>query len=101
MGPAEPEERVGQNTTIRFKLGERFQSRRFRSDNTLQAAINHMGSMSSLIPSKLETGDWILVNSTTFPPENVDLDMSLRQTFYALGMWPSAELTISLPDAAN
>ena len=93
--PATPEEKSGSNTNLRVKLGDdRFLTRRFRTDNTLQAAIDWLGSLSSLVPAKLGTGEWKLVNTTTFPARDVDLAMDRKRTFYALGMWPSAEITL-------
>lgn len=92
--PALPAEKEGTNTNLRVKLGEHYVTRRFRTDNTLQAAIDFLGSLSSIVPGKLLANEWKLVNSTTFPARDVDLKTDLKRTFYALDMWPSAELTL-------
>jgi hypothetical protein len=92
--PVVPEEKQGTNTTVRIKLGDQYVNRRFRTDNTLQAAVDFLGSLSSLVPGKLDAREWKLVNTTTFPARDVDLETDRRRTFYALEMWPSAELTL-------
>jgi hypothetical protein len=92
--PVIPEEKQGTNTTLRIRLGDQYVNRRFRTDNTLQAAVDFLGSLSSLVPDKLDAREWKLVNTTTFPARDVDLETDRRRTFFALEMWPSAELTL-------
>jgi len=92
--PAIPEEKQGTNTTLRIKLGDQYVTRRFRTDNTLQGVVDFLGSLSSIVPGKLDAREWKLVNTTTFPARDVDLETDRRRTFFALEMWPSAELTL-------
>jgi len=92
--PTLPEEKVGSQTILRITLGSQTLSRRFRTDNTLNAAIDYMGSRSSLLPEKILSGEWILMNTTTFPEQPIDLSLDRTRTFTTLEMWPSAELTV-------
>ena len=89
-----PEQKVGTQTIVRITLGQKTVERRFRTDNTLNAAIHYLGSLSSLLVTKINNGEWKLVNTTTFPEQMLDLDVDLNKTFYALSMWPSAWLTV-------
>ena len=92
--PVIPDEKVGTQTIVRITLGSHTVSRRFRTDNTLNAAINYLGSLSSLVPTKIASGEWTLMNTTTFPDRLLDLSVDRNKTFYALEMWPSTWLTV-------
>ena len=92
--PNLPIEKQGTQTLVRITLGAHTVDRRFRTDNTLNAAINYLGSLSSLIPTKIDNGEWILINTTTFPEQILDLNIDRNKTFYALEMWPSAWLEL-------
>lgn len=92
--PTLPEEKVGTQTLVRIVLGSHTVERRFRTDNTLNAAVNFLGSLNSLVPTKIDNGEWVLVNTTTFPEREIDLETDRLKTFYALEMWPSAWLTV-------
>jgi hypothetical protein len=86
--------KVGTQTIVRVTLGEHIVERRFKTDNTLNGVVDYLGSLSSLLATKINSGEWVLINSTTFPIKHVELNIDRNKTFYALEMWPSAWLTV-------
>jgi hypothetical protein len=92
--PVEPMPKVGTQTIVRITLGEHIVERRFKTDNTLNGVVDYLGSLSSLLATKINSGEWVLINSTTFPIKHVELNIDRNKTFYALEMWPSAWLTV-------
>jgi hypothetical protein len=92
--PNLPEEKVGSQTKLRITMGSQTIERRFRTDNTLNAVIDYMGSRSSLLPQKILSGEWTLMNTTTFPEQPIDLSLDRTRTFTVLELWPSGELTV-------
>jgi len=93
--PLEPDVGAGQQTRIICVIGGTRLERRFPSDADLGHVLNFLGSQSSVLLTKIQSGEWALMNTTTFPEERIEMDERTRgSTLYALGMWPSAELTI-------
>ena len=95
--PAEPTIGEGQQTKITFVISEKRYTRRFPSDCSLQDSIlNWLGSLNSVIPMKIASGEWILKNTTMFPAVNMDYDDSKGNTLYALKLWPSGTVELAM-----
>ena len=95
--PAEPTIGEGQQTKITFVISEKRYTRRFPSDCSLQDSIlNWLGSLNSVIPMKIASGEWILKNTTMFPAINMDYDDSKGNTLYALKLWPSGTVELAM-----
>ena len=95
--PAEPSIGEGEQTKITFVISEKRFSRRFPSDCSLHNSIlNWLGTLSSIIPAKIISGDWILMNTTMFPSKPMEFCESKNKTLYALKLWPSGTVELSM-----
>ena len=95
--PAEPSIGEGEQTKITFVISEKRFSRRFPSDCSLQDSIlNWLGTLSSIIPAKIFSGEWILMNTTMFPSTPMEFCESKDKTLYALKLWPSGTVELSM-----
>lgn len=93
--PVEPEEGVAGTTRIRVFCGDHVVERRFHSDDVVNGIIMWLGAeRSSLIPGKLASGSWELVNSTLYPPHVMELEDLYDTTLQSAGLWPGAELKV-------
>eukprot|EP00944_MAST-04C_sp_MAST-4C-sp1_P014605 g14605.t1 len=95
--PAEPSIGEGEQTKITFVISEKRFSRRFPSDCSLHNSIlNWLGTLSSIIPAKIISGEWILMNTTMFPSKPMEFCESRNKTLYALKLWPSGTVELSM-----
>jgi len=84
-------------------------SRGFDYDDTLGDVINWLGSQASVIPNKLETGEWSLVDRNRQGSEEdykyhrLDISELSDKTLQYNGCWPSGRMAIvpRLKDLAN
>lgn len=99
--PAEPAEGAMGTTRIAVvdsASGKTLQ-RRFLSDDVLRHVISWLGSQSSKLPARLESGLDVLVDDTMFPARKVDVSECSAQTLQGLGFWPSALLRVQAAPA--
>ncbi|GBG28911.1 Hypothetical Protein FCC1311_051322 [Hondaea fermentalgiana] len=93
--PVEPEVGIAGTTRVRVYFGENVVERRFNADDVVKGIIMWLGAEhSSLIPRKLESGAWELVNATLYPPHVMELDTLYDKTLQSAGLWPGAELRV-------
>mmetsp|Transcript_50068 Transcript_50068/g.56703 ORF Transcript_50068/g.56703 Transcript_50068/m.56703 type:complete len:430 (+) Transcript_50068:72-1361(+) len=84
-------------------------SRGFDHDDTLGDVINWLGSQASVIPNKLETGEWNLVDRNrqgseeNYKYHRLDISELSDKTLQYNGCWPSGRMAIvpRLKDFAN
>ena len=69
-------------------------SRRFDGDDTLQDVIRWIGAHGSIIPSKMESREWCLVDLNKYPIEAIDVNRDMGKTVQYIGCWPSGKLEI-------
>lgn len=98
--PREPEKGSAGYTYIRVYFGESagtggsFYSRAFYSDNSLENVLMWLGAnVSSVIPEKLDQGEWELVDLTEYPHKIINMSEKNRVLKY-LKLWPSGVLDI-------
>jgi hypothetical protein len=97
--PAEPTVGEGEQTKITFVISKKRFTRRFPSDCSLvDTVINWLGSLNSVIPKKIISGDWILKNTTMFPSTDIDFNDSKNNTLYGLKLWPSGTVELAMSD---
>ncbi len=97
--PAEPTVGEGEQTKITFVISKKRFTRRFPSDCSLvDTVINWLGSLNSVIPKKIISGEWILKNTTMFPSTDIDFNDSKNNTLYGLKLWPSGTVELAMSD---
>jgi hypothetical protein len=69
-------------------------SRRFDGDDTLQNIIHWIGAHGSIIPSKVESREWCIVDLNKFPIEPIGVNINMGRTLQFIGCWPSGRLEI-------
>ena len=69
-------------------------SRRFDGDDTLQNIIHWIGAHGSIIPSKIESREWCIVDLNKFPIEPIGVNINMGRTLQFIGCWPSGRLEI-------
>ena len=80
-------------TTDTFEKVQKI-SRRFDGDDTLQDVIRWIGAHGSIIPSKMESREWCLVDLNKYPIEAIDVNRDMGRTVQYIGCWPSGKLEI-------
>lgn len=69
-------------------------SRRFDGDDTLENVIHWIGAHGSIIPSKIRSREWSLVDLNKYPIEPIDVNINLGRTLQYIECWPSGRLEI-------
>lgn len=84
------------NTMATTGTSEKVQkiSRRFDGDDTLQDVIRWIGAHGSIIPIKMESREWCLVDLNKYPIEAIDVNRDMGRTLQYIGCWPSGKLEI-------
>jgi len=84
------------NTMATTGTSEKVQkiSRRFDGDDTLQDVIRWIGAHGSIIPIKMESREWCLVDLNKYPIEAIDVNRDMGRTLQFIGCWPSGKLEI-------
>merc|ERR1712166_1436691 len=81
-------------------------SRGFDHDDILEDVINWLGGQASMIPSKLKTGEWSLVDRNTHGSEEdynyhrLDVSELSNKTLHYIGCWPSGRIAL-VPSLQN
>mmetsp|Transcript_1676 Transcript_1676/g.1994 ORF Transcript_1676/g.1994 Transcript_1676/m.1994 type:complete len:1452 (-) Transcript_1676:196-4551(-) len=98
--PSEPPEGRGALLHLNMGYDDVTVSRRFDADDQLRDVMHWIGSHGSVIPEKLTSGEWLLVDVNKYPVIPVadfgDLDTrgGLDRTLQVLGCWPSGRLEL-------
>ncbi|KAI2488914.1 PUB domain [Fragilaria crotonensis] len=90
--PSEPP--GGRGALVQVGFGEEIIKRRFDGDDVLQDVVNWLGGHGSVIPDKLLTREWCLVDKNRFPISPIDVQFNLDKTLQYVGFWPSGKLEI-------
>ena len=90
--PSEPP--GGRGALVQVGFGEDVVKRRFDGDDVLQDLLNWLGGHGSVIPDKLLTREWCLVDKNRFPITPIDIHINRDKTLQYIGFWPSGMLEI-------
>merc|ERR1712137_935062 len=75
-------------------LGDQTIHRRFEGDDTLQDVLNWIGGQSTVIPKRLLSRQWSLVDVNRFPMAPIDCERNADKTLQYIGFWPSGKLEV-------
>eukprot|EP00511_Aplanochytrium_stocchinoi_P007855 CAMPEP_0204844732 /NCGR_PEP_ID=MMETSP1347-20130617/517_1 /ASSEMBLY_ACC=CAM_ASM_000690 /TAXON_ID=215587 /ORGANISM="Aplanochytrium stocchinoi, Strain GSBS06" /LENGTH=299 /DNA_ID=CAMNT_0051984335 /DNA_START=116 /DNA_END=1015 /DNA_ORIENTATION=+ len=93
--PVEPPAGAAGTTSVRVYCGDADVRRNFQSDHTLKGVIMWLGAtLSSILPEKLDEGEWELVDRSYYPPKLLNVEQVKDSTLMALNIWPSGEIEI-------
>ena len=79
---------------VQVGFGEDTIRRRFDGDDVLQDVLNWLGGHGSVIPNKLLSRDWCLVDMNRYPISPIDVQVNVDKTLQYVGFWPSGKLEI-------
>ena len=94
--PTEPPE--GRGALMQVNLADETVRRRFDGDDTLQDVLNWLGGHGSVIPSKLMSREWSLVDRNRYPMVPMDCEANQSHTLQFIGCWPSGRLEVLASD---
>lgn len=57
-------------------------------------AVQWLGSLGSVVPDKLLTGEWQLVDNSLYPQKYLTVGKHLDSTLHSMNWFPSAELLV-------
>lgn len=77
------------NNTNTMKL-----SRKFDGDDTLNDILSFIGAHGSILPIKLSTKEWCIVDLNRYPAVPLNVELNRNKTLSFLGLWPSGKLEI-------
>jgi hypothetical protein len=89
---SEPE--AGAGALIQIFFGENKIMRRFDGDDILRNVINFIGGHGSIIPEKLASREWCLVDLNQYPVIPIDTENHMYKTLQFIGCWPSGKLAL-------
>lgn len=89
---SEPE--AGAGALIQIFLGENKIMRRFDGDDILHNVINFIGGHGSIIPEKIASREWCLVDLNQYPVIPIDTENHMYKTLQFIGCWPSGKLAL-------
>lgn len=90
--PSEPQ--GGSGALMQLKIGDDTVRRRFDGDDVLKDVLNWIGGHGSVIPDKIRTREWCLVDLNRYPIAPIDCTMNEERTLQYIGCWPSGRLEI-------
>jgi hypothetical protein len=90
--PSEPLNGAG--ALMQLNIGDEKIMRRFDGDDILQDVLNWIGGHGSVIPEKIFSRDWCLVDLNRYPIVPIDVEKNLSKTLQYVGCWPSGRLEI-------
>ena len=68
--------------------------RRFDGDDILRDVINFIGGHGSVIPEKIASREWCLIDMNQYPLVPIDVDNYMNKTLQYIGCWPSGMLAL-------
>ena len=90
--PSEPLDGAG--ALMQLSIGDEKIMRRFDGDDILQDVLNWIGGHGSVIPEKILSREWCLVDLNRYPIVPIDVEKNLTKTLQYVGCWPSGKLEI-------
>jgi len=92
--PTEP--LLGAGALLQLALGNDIKlQRRFDGDDVLRDVVHWIaGGCGSVIPDKLTSREWCLVDLNRYPIVPIDVKANMDRTLQFLGCWPSGKLEI-------
>ena len=68
--------------------------RKFDGDDVLRDVLNWIGGHGSVIPDKILSREWCMVDINRFPIAPMDCELNLDKTLQYIGCWPSGRLEL-------
>jgi len=68
--------------------------RRFDGDDMLQDILNWLGAQGSVIPDKILSREWSLIDTNRYPLTPIDCVANQHNTLQYIGCWPSGRLEL-------
>lgn len=90
--PSEPFDGAG--ALMQLSIGDEKIMRRFDGDDIVQDVLNWIGGHGSVIPEKILSREWCLVDLNRYPIVPIDVEKNLSKTLQYVGCWPSGRLEI-------
>lgn len=90
--PSEPSSGAG--ALMQISLGDEKIMRRFDGDDILRDVINFIGGHGSVIPEKIASREWCLIDMNQYPLVPIDVDNYMNKTLQYIGCWPSGMLAL-------
>merc|ERR1712165_602264 len=69
-------------------------SRKFDGDDTLNDILSFIGAHGTILPIKLSTKEWCMVDLNRYPAVPLNVELNRNKTLSFLGLWPSGKLEI-------
>merc|ERR1712165_666012 len=69
-------------------------SRKFDGDDTLNDILSFIGAHGTILPIKLSTREWCIVDLNRYPAVPLNVELNRNKTLSFLGLWPSGKLEI-------
>jgi len=90
--PSEPT--GGSGALMQVVIADETVRRRFDGDDVLQDVLNWIGGHGSIIPDKILSREWCLVDLNRYPLAPIDCSKNTSKTLQYIGCWPSGKLEI-------
>lgn len=90
--PTEPSD--GRGALMQVVISDESVRRRFDGDDVLRDVLNWLGGHGSVIPEKILSREWCLVDLNRYPLVPIDCTSNLDKTLQHIGCWPSGRMEI-------
>lgn len=90
--PSEPT--GGRGALMQVVIADETVRRRFDGDDVLRDVMNWIGGHGSVIPDKILSREWCLVDLNRYPVAPIDCQLNSEKTLQYIGCWPSGRLEI-------
>lgn len=90
--PSEPS--GGSGALMQVVIVEDTFRRKFDGDDVLRDVLNWIGGHGSVIPEKILSREWCLVDINRYPIAPIDCELNIDKTLQFIGCWPSGRLEL-------
>ena len=90
--PTEPCD--GRGALMQVKIVDQTLRRRFDGDDTLEDVLYFLGGHLSIIPEKILSREWSLIDMNRYPLAPIDCEVDRHRTLQYIGCWPSGRLEV-------
>ena len=90
--PSEPT--GGRGALMQVVIADETVRRKFDGDDVLRDVLNWIGGHGSVIPEKILSREWCLVDRNRYPIAPIDCELNLDKTLQFIGCWPSGRLEL-------
>ena len=90
--PSEPT--GGRGALMQVVIANETVQRKFDGDDVLRDVLNWIGGHGSVIPDKILSREWCLVDLNRYPVAPIDCQLNIERTLQYIGCWPSGRLEI-------